>query len=44
MSGLLRDLASDATFDSVDEERLYRKQRLAASFRLFAKFGFDEGV
>ncbi len=25
-------------------ERLYRKQRLAASFRLFSKFGFDEGV
>jgi len=31
-------------FDSVDEERLHRKQRLAASFRLFGKFGFDEGV
>jgi ribulose-5-phosphate 4-epimerase/fuculose-1-phosphate aldolase len=31
-------------FESVDEERLYRKQRLAAAFRLFAKFGFDEGV
>jgi ribulose-5-phosphate 4-epimerase/fuculose-1-phosphate aldolase len=26
------------------EERLYRKQRLAAAFRLFSKFGFDEGV
>ena len=25
-------------------ERLYRKQRLAASFRLFGRFGFDEGV
>lgn len=32
------------TFASVGEERLYRKQRLAAAFRLFAKFGFDEGV
>src|SRR5580700_9741550 len=32
------------TFDSVEEERLHRKQRLAASFRLFGKFGFDEGV
>ena len=32
------------TFDSVDDERLHRKQRLAASFRLFAKYGFDEGV
>lgn len=26
------------------EERRHRKERLAASFRLFAKFGFDEGV
>ena len=31
-------------FASVDEERLHRKQRLAAGFRLFARFGFDEGV
>src|SRR3954452_18263346 len=29
---------------TIDEERLYRKQRLAAGFRLFGKFGFDEGV
>ena len=26
------------------EERLHRKQRLAAAFRLFSRFGFDEGV
>jgi ribulose-5-phosphate 4-epimerase/fuculose-1-phosphate aldolase len=32
------------TFSSVEEERLHRKQRLAAGFRLFAKFGFEEGV
>src|SRR3954463_2983722 len=32
------------TFDSVEEEREYRKVRLAAAFRLFSKFGFDEGV
>jgi ribulose-5-phosphate 4-epimerase/fuculose-1-phosphate aldolase len=32
------------TFDSVEDERLYRKQRLAAGFRLFSKFGFGEGV
>ena len=32
------------TFQSVEEERLHRKQRLAAGFRLFSKFGFDEGV
>ena len=31
-------------FDSPEVERLYRKQRLAAGFRLFSKFGFDEGV
>jgi ribulose-5-phosphate 4-epimerase/fuculose-1-phosphate aldolase len=31
-------------FASVDEERLHRKQRLAAGFRLFARFGYDEGV
>src|SRR5437016_7416627 len=32
------------TFDSVEEERLHRKQRLAAAFRLFAHFGYEEGV
>src|SRR5919106_5454099 len=32
------------TFDSVEQERLHRKQRLAAAFRLFGRFGFDEGV
>src|SRR3954449_12236332 len=31
-------------FDSVKAERKHRKQRLAASFRLFGKFGFDEGI
>lgn len=31
-------------FASVDEERLHRKQRLAATFRLFGRFGFNEGV
>jgi ribulose-5-phosphate 4-epimerase/fuculose-1-phosphate aldolase len=29
---------------SVEEERLHRKQRLAAAFRLFGRFGFDEGI
>jgi ribulose-5-phosphate 4-epimerase/fuculose-1-phosphate aldolase len=29
---------------SPEQERLYRKQRLAAAFRLFSRFGFDEGV
>jgi ribulose-5-phosphate 4-epimerase/fuculose-1-phosphate aldolase len=32
------------SFDSVEDERQHRKQRLAGSFRLFSKFGFDEGV
>src|SRR5436305_904034 len=31
-------------FTTVEEERRHRKERLAASFRLFSKFGFDEGV
>jgi ribulose-5-phosphate 4-epimerase/fuculose-1-phosphate aldolase len=44
MTALLPDLQHLPTFESVDEERLHRKQRLAASFRLFGKFGFDEGV
>ena len=44
MAALLPDLAFLSKFDSVDEERLHRKQRLAASFRLFGTFGFDEGV
>jgi ribulose-5-phosphate 4-epimerase/fuculose-1-phosphate aldolase len=26
------------------EERLHRKQRLAATFRLFARYGFDQGL
>jgi ribulose-5-phosphate 4-epimerase/fuculose-1-phosphate aldolase len=38
------DLGYLPKFDSVDEERLHRKQRLAAAFRLFGRFGFDEGV
>src|SRR5690349_7291213 len=44
MTALLPDLSFLPSFDSVEEERLHRKQRLAASFRLFGKFGFDEGV
>lgn len=31
-------------FTSLEEERLYRKQHLAAAFRIFADRGFDEGV
>jgi ribulose-5-phosphate 4-epimerase/fuculose-1-phosphate aldolase len=31
-------------FDDPGDERRHRKQRLAAAFRLFGQFGFDEGV
>ena len=31
-------------FSTPAEERQHRKERLAAAFRLFAEFGFDEGV
>jgi len=31
-------------FATLAEERLHRKQRLAVAFRLFSRFGFDEGV
>jgi ribulose-5-phosphate 4-epimerase/fuculose-1-phosphate aldolase len=31
-------------YEDPADERLYRKQRLAAALRLFARFGFDEGV
>jgi ribulose-5-phosphate 4-epimerase/fuculose-1-phosphate aldolase len=40
----MADLRYLPTFESVEEERLHRKQRLAAAFRLFGRFGFDEGV
>jgi ribulose-5-phosphate 4-epimerase/fuculose-1-phosphate aldolase len=32
------------SFDNVEDERRHRKERLAAGFRLFSRFGFDEGV
>ncbi len=31
-------------FSSVEEERRHRQERMAATFRLFSKMGFDEGV
>lgn len=37
-------IANPPTFASLAEERQHRKERLAAGFRLFSKFGFDEGV
>jgi hypothetical protein len=32
------------SFDDLYKAREYQKGRLALAFRLFAKFGFDEGV
>jgi ribulose-5-phosphate 4-epimerase/fuculose-1-phosphate aldolase len=37
-------LAGPPVFASVEDERLDRKQRLAAAFRVFAKLGFDDGL
>ena len=37
-------LPTPPQFDSVEQERRHRKERMAAAFRLFAKFGYDEGV
>jgi ribulose-5-phosphate 4-epimerase/fuculose-1-phosphate aldolase len=37
-------LPAPPAFSSVEEERLHRKQRLAAAFRMFSRCGFDEGV
>ncbi len=37
-------LQDEAPARSVAEERLHRKQRLAATFRLFARYGFDQGL
>jgi len=38
------DLPKPPTFERVEDERLHRQQRLAAAFRLFANYGFVEGV
>src|SRR5579862_1333550 len=38
------NLPGPPTFATLGEERLHRKQRLAGAFRLFSRFGFDEGV
>jgi ribulose-5-phosphate 4-epimerase/fuculose-1-phosphate aldolase len=32
------------TFDTVEEERLHRKQKLAGALRIFGRLGFGEGV
>ena len=43
-ASLMGKLPTPPKFDNPADERLHRKQRLAAGFRLFSKFGFDEGV
>ncbi len=32
------------TFTRIEDERRHRQERLAAAFRLFARYGFDEGI
>ncbi|WP_235442894.1 class II aldolase/adducin family protein [Caballeronia mineralivorans] len=38
------DLPEPPVFSSVDDERRYRKLKLAAAFRIFARFGLAEGI
>jgi ribulose-5-phosphate 4-epimerase/fuculose-1-phosphate aldolase len=40
----LTALPAPPVFETPEQERRHRKQRLAAGFRLFARFGYDEGV
>ena len=35
---------SPPEFNSIDEERRHGLERLASAFRMFAHFGFDEGL
>lgn len=43
-SGKKLNIRTYPRFDDLEDERLYRKQHLAAAFRVFADRGFDEGV
>ncbi|CAA9961372.1 Class II aldolase/adducin domain containing protein [Pyrenophora teres f. maculata] len=43
-SGLALKVRKYPAFSSLEDERLYRKQHLAAAYRIFASRGFDEGV
>jgi ribulose-5-phosphate 4-epimerase/fuculose-1-phosphate aldolase len=42
--GRVPGLTGPPQYATIEEERLHRKQRLAGALRLFAKFGYDEGV
>lgn len=44
VGGKLLRIRTYPKFDNLEEERLYRKQHLAAAFRVFADRGFDEGI
>lgn len=44
MSQIFETPSPDDAPTSVAAQRLHLKQRLAAAFRLFARFGYDEGV
>lgn len=37
-------ISKQITFNDVHTQRVHMKQKLAAGFRLLAKFGWDEGV
>jgi ribulose-5-phosphate 4-epimerase/fuculose-1-phosphate aldolase len=43
-SGRALKIRSYPHFHTLEDERLYRKQHLAAAYRVFASRGFDEGV
>ncbi|KAK6951071.1 hypothetical protein Daesc_007600 [Daldinia eschscholtzii] len=43
-SGKKLNIRTYPKFENLEDERLYRKQHLAAAFRVFADRGFDEGV
>ncbi|KAI1468067.1 arad-like aldolase/epimerase [Daldinia caldariorum] len=43
-SGKKLNIRTYPEFEDLEDERLYRKQHLAAAFRVFADRGFDEGV
>ena len=43
-STFLERVPRPPVFSTPAEERRHRKERLAAAFRLFAEYGFDEGV
>src|SRR5271163_2462174 len=42
--GQVPSIPQPQKFATAAEERTHRNQRLAAAFRLFSRFGFDEGV